>query len=180
MELLIGQDFAGYLPRVEQVRGHMLLLRSLFGTGRLLSGRTGMGEDLGCQHALSVQAVEMRNGIRQLPKSAQVNFLTAQPPLPNFFEAEELACHPPPSCPTHRKEQENCRECRFRGETMTHLERASLERMEDSLIKREDGKLSISYPFNPLAYKQRRSVASKATWRGQWSARASSRSSTAR
>ena len=42
MDVLLGQDYAGYLPRVERAEGHLLLLRSEFGSGRLLSGRTGI------------------------------------------------------------------------------------------------------------------------------------------
>ena len=43
VEVLLGQDYAGYLPEVEERKGHLLLLKSFFGSGRLLSGRTGDG-----------------------------------------------------------------------------------------------------------------------------------------
>merc|ERR1711867_189863 len=41
IDILMGQDYAGYLPRVEESHGHLLRLSSQFGTGHLLSGRTG-------------------------------------------------------------------------------------------------------------------------------------------
>ena len=48
-----------------------------------------------------------------------------------------------------------CEECTYRGEKVSKKERAALERMEDSLVRREDGKLQISYPFNSRAWEQR-------------------------
>ena len=48
VDVLLGQDFAGYLPRVERAKGHLLLLKSQFGSGYLLSGKTeGEGESIG-------------------------------------------------------------------------------------------------------------------------------------
>ena len=42
--ILLGQDYAGYLPQMEREKNHLLLLRSRFGTGRLLSGIEGRRE----------------------------------------------------------------------------------------------------------------------------------------
>ena len=72
VEILVGQDHAGFLPRVVKSRGHLLLLSSLFGTGYLLSGKTGAGESLTCNHTMTAQALEMREAIRAPPVSAQI------------------------------------------------------------------------------------------------------------
>ena len=45
VDLLMGLDYASYLPRVEKVHGHLLLLESQFGSGRLVAGRLEEEED---------------------------------------------------------------------------------------------------------------------------------------
>merc|ERR1711867_49791 len=65
------------------------------------------------------------------------------------------ACLPSPTCKEHRDEVRGCRECRFRGEKVSKAEVAALQRMEDSLVRREDGKLHIEYPFNAKALRQK-------------------------
>ena len=159
VELLIGQDYAGYLPRVEKCRDHLLLLKSLFGTGRLLSGRTGLGEPPSCHHAMTAQAMEMREALRSTPARAQVNHASTKVKLATFFEAEEMACEPTASCKQHRDQLKNCQACNYRGQAMSEQERLALERMEDSLVKLPEGKLSINYPFNEKAYLQKSNLA---------------------
>ena len=76
IDILLGQDYAGYLPRVEKSKGHLLLLKSDFGTGRLLSGRTGVEGTAVCEHVLTAQATEYGRGTRILPPhAALVNFV---------------------------------------------------------------------------------------------------------
>ena len=53
VDILLGQDFAGFLPRVEKLKGHILLLSSMFSMGRLLSGRTGVNGEQIYQHKLT-------------------------------------------------------------------------------------------------------------------------------
>ena len=155
VEVLIGQDYAGYLPEVEERSGHLLLLRSFFGTGLLLSGRVeGSGRQCGHQ-VLTLSAVRMSKASRLAPQLPQlVNLMTER--LPSFFEAEELGCRPPAACPAHRAP---CDDCTFRGERLTAVERAALQRMEESLVRRPDGRLQISYPFNKKAFQQQSNIA---------------------
>ena len=154
VDILLGQDYAGFLPRVERTEGHLLLLRSQFGSGLLLSGRTDQEGGVVCEHLLTDKATEYSRGKRKLPAAAVVvNYI--QDRLPSFMEAEELACAPMPACQEHRESLNNCRECRYRGEKVSKAERSALQRMEDSLIRRPDGKLQIQYPFNEKALRQR-------------------------
>merc|ERR1711867_252569 len=147
----LGQDYAGYLPRVERAEGHLLLLSSHFGSGLLLSGSTGQGEAGVCEHVLSERAAKFaKRGRRQIPSnSVVVNFVSGR--LPSFPEAEELACQPPPACQLHK----DCGDYCFQGEKVSRAEKAALERMEASPFRREDGKLQLSYPFNERALQQR-------------------------
>merc|ERR1711867_48213 len=154
VDILLGQDFAGYLPRVERSQGHLLLLRSEFGSGFLLSGRTGGEGGVVCDHILTDKASEYAKASRTLPVSAVlVNHVGRL--LPTFFEAEEMPCPSRPECREHREATESCRECNFRGTRVSRRERESLLRMEESLFRRDDGKLQLQYPFNLDAYKQR-------------------------
>ena len=154
MDILLGQDFAGYLPTVHRAEGHLLLLKSQFGSGFLLSGRTG-GEGIAvCDHMLTDKATEFAKGSRTLPVAAVLINHVAKL-LPTFFEAEEMPCPGKPVCKEHRDAAESCRECNFRGTRVSKKERESLLRMEESLVRREDGKLQLSYPFNADAFRQR-------------------------
>ena len=150
VDILLGQDYAGYLPVLEEVQEHLLLLASHFGSGLLVSGRTGAGGETVCDHVLTEQACEYGKASRIAPASARVNFASSR--LPSFFEAEDLACLPPISCLKHRSEFSSCRDCSFRGQKMSLRERRALERMEDSIQRQPDGSLSIRYPFNEYAY----------------------------
>ena len=70
MDLLIGLDHAGYLPVVEKSRDHLLLLKSRFGSGRLLSGKVKHGGVSGCDHILTTQATDYGRGTKALPVQA--------------------------------------------------------------------------------------------------------------
>ena len=50
VDLLLGSDYAGYFPRLEKAWGHLLLLRSYFGSGRLVVGR--LDPDVRTDHGL--------------------------------------------------------------------------------------------------------------------------------
>ena len=154
VDILLGQDYAGFLPRVVESRGHLLLLSSQFGSGLLLSGRLEGEGRVVCDHVMSEQALEYGRGTRNLPSNAVlVNHVQAR--LPSFFEVDDLACPLPPSCKEHRDATQQCRECTFRGDRVSRREREALAKMEDSLHKGEDGRLYISYPFNFRALDQR-------------------------
>ena len=107
-----------------------------------------------CDHVLSAQATELGRGTKTLPPQAVlINHVSRR--LPTFLEAEDLACPPHPACAEHRASLKNCRECHWRGARVSLREKAALEYMEDSLHRRQDGKLEISYPFNDSAFLQR-------------------------
>ena len=90
IDLLLGQDFLGYLPRVERGKEHLLLLSSQFGTGRLLSGCMGVEGNTVCYHVLTTQAAEYGKGQKTLPLDAVlVNHLQRR--FPSCLEADE--CH---------------------------------------------------------------------------------------
>ena len=152
VDILMGQDYAGHLPRVERSREHLLLLKSKFGSGRLISGRTGVEGDDICQHVLTSQAIDYGNATRKLPANATVNFLSGV--IPNFMEAEDLVGGPPALCGLHRDTQHRCPDCRFRGEKISPREKQAVEMMEASIVKLESGRLRISYPFNEKAQLQ--------------------------
>ena len=96
----------------------------------------------------------MARAVLTIPQHAVVNF--AKTRVPPFFEAEELACHPMPSCPQHV--DLSCKECQFRSETLPPTKQEALQRMESSVFKREDGRWQLSYPFNTKAQAQRNNV----------------------
>ena len=49
VDLLMGLDYVSYLPQVEKTHGHLLLLMSQFGSGRLLAGRLEDGDNRTCE-----------------------------------------------------------------------------------------------------------------------------------
>ena len=156
VDVLVGQDFAGYLPRVAEVREHLLLLTSKFGTGLLLSGRTGIsGEDV-CQHVLTSEAIDFGTGTRAPPSHAVVNFTAAR--IPTFMEAEDLVLNSPEMCGLHRETQHKCPDCRFRGEKISPQEKIAVEQMEASITRLPSGKLRVNYPFNDRAYLQESNI----------------------
>ena len=154
IDLLMGQDHAGFLPKVSRSQGHLLLLESRFGSGRLLTGRTGKEGVSVCDHVLTLQAQEYSRASRIIPSYAVlVNHVSSA--LPSFFEAEDMNSPLPPTCKQHRDDVDNCRECSYRGDNVSRNERKALEYMEDSLERGEDGRLRISYPFNEKAWLQK-------------------------
>ena len=70
MDLLIGLDHAGYLPVVEKSQDHLLLLKSHFSSGRLLSGKVKHEGVSGCDHILTTQATDYGRGTKALPAQA--------------------------------------------------------------------------------------------------------------
>ena len=52
MDLLLGLDYVGYLPKVEKIQAYILLLRSQFCSGRLVFGRLGLEEVVDCDPLL--------------------------------------------------------------------------------------------------------------------------------
>ena len=90
VEILLGQDYAAFLPRFLRAEGHLTLMSSMFGTGFVVAGRASA---VGTHQRLTDGAVSMTRAVRALPRGALVNNVKAS--LPSFWEAEELGCRLP-------------------------------------------------------------------------------------
>ena len=145
VHILIGQEYAGYHPVPYEAHKNLVVYRSMFGNGWLLSGND---PDIECEQyehgeevsALRVSRVTVINQESHRIGISQAQFTFNQER--DYYSFDNLGVEPPRRCPDCK----GCRECSWRGHHLSKQEAQELEYME-SCVKFLEGKFHVKFPF---------------------------------
>ena len=145
VHMLVGQEYAGFHPVPYEAHGNLVVYRSMFGQGWLLSGNNPyidvekykFGEEVA---ALRVSRVTVVNQSSHRIGVSQARFSFNQ--QRDYYSYDSLGVEPPRRCQSCK----GCRECSWRGHQLSKQESYELEYMENCVDFR-DGKFHIKFPF---------------------------------
>ena len=154
IDILIGSMYINLHPYGGDgscTRGRLLLLKSNFGCGFVLSGTHSdikTEENTVCRTAkiLVDSLPASRNEIDTYLSTPVLscNRSVAQIHIPEFFEAEEMGVRAPKAC----KRCLGCKDCSFRGEMISRDNARVVRRLEDLMEYDADSrKVTVSYPW---------------------------------
>ena len=145
VHVLIGQEHAGYHPVPFEALENLVICRSMFGQGWLITGTDPelhgevchWGEEVSAMRVGRVTVINQSNhriGISH----ARLTYTQDR----DFYTMEGLGIEPPRRCPGCR----GCKECSWRGQQLSRQEAFELEYMENC-VEFKDGKFLIKFPF---------------------------------
>merc|ERR1711867_57671 len=120
IELLVGMEMVAAHPTDLTTVGSQRLMKSRFGSGRMLVGVVPGGEGM----VMSVEVMHVSRGSWELPVGATL--VRQQDKLAHFFELDDMEADPLALCRTCK----GCASCTFRASTMSPLELESVQVME--------------------------------------------------
>ena len=145
VHILVGQEYAGFHPVPYEAQGNLVVYRSMFGQGWLLSGNNPcidvekykFGEEVA---ALRVSRVTVVNQSSHRIGVSQARFSFNQ--QRDYYSYDSLGVEPPRRCQSCK----GWRECSWRGHQLSKQESFELEYMEKCVDFR-NGKFQIKFPF---------------------------------
>ena len=145
VHLLIGQEYAGFHPVPYEAQENLVICRTMFGQGWLI---TGSGPDLPAEvchwgeevSAIRVGRVTVINQTSHRIGVSQMKLTYTQDR--DFYTMEGLGIEPPRRCPGCK----GCKDCSWRGQKLSRQEAFDLEYMEDC-VEFKEGKFHVRFPF---------------------------------
>ena len=126
VDLLIGLGYADLMPTRTKVVGNLALFESIFGSGKILGGSTGVG-DADVAQLASVVAHTQARGVQM-----------------DFLSAEAFGVDVPKRCPACK----GCKECSFKNSQISYEELTELESIEEKLtLDIEAAKWTTEYSY---------------------------------
>ena len=145
VHLLVGQEYAGYHPVQFEARDNLVVCRSMFGQGWILTGSDDglvaeeccWGEEVA---ALRVGRVTVVNQSNHRISVSQVKLTFTQER--DFYTLDSLGIEPAKRCPGCK----GCKECSWRGQKLSRQEAFELEYIEKCVEFKEE-KFHVKFPF---------------------------------
>ena len=145
VHLLVGQEYAGYHPVPYEAQENLVICRTMFGQGWLITGSgSGVQADM-CDWGEEVSA--LRAGRVTVISQASHRIGVSQVKMTftqerDFYTMEGLGVEPPRRCPGCR----NCKDCSWRSQQLSRQEAFELEYME-KCVEFKEGKFHVQFPF---------------------------------
>ena len=158
VHLLVGQEYAGFHPVPFEANNNLVVCRSMFGQGWLL---TGTDDDVQAEKCVWGEEVSaMRVGRVTVVDQCVNRISVSQSPLPVFkavasdqvkltytqereiLSLDDLGVEPPRRCQSCR----GCKECSWRGQELSRQEAFELEYLE-KCVEFTGGRFHIKFPF---------------------------------
>ena len=158
VHLLVGQEYAGFHPVPYEANNNLVVCRSMFGQGWLL---TGTDDDVQAEECVWGEEVSaMRVGRVTVVDQCVNRISVSQPPLPVFksvasdqvkltysqereiLSLDDLGVEPPRRCQSCR----GCKDCIWRGQELSRQEAFELEYLE-KCVEFTGGRFHIKFPF---------------------------------
>ena len=145
VHLLIGEEYAGYHPVQFETQDNLVVCRSMFGQGWILTGSDiGLeaeeccwGEDVAALKVGRVTVLD-QNNFRISVSQVKLTFTQDR----DFYTMENLGVEPARRCAGCK----GCKECSWRGQELSRKEAFELEYIENC-VKFEDGKFHVKFPY---------------------------------
>lgn len=160
VDLLVGQEYAGFHPVQVEAKDNLVVCRTMFGQGWVLTGTHQSLQTEDCSWGAEVAAMRAgrvsvsihsanRIGISicrdKLSYNDKVTFNQAKLTFTQdreYYTTENLGIEPARRCPGCR----GCKECSWRGQQLSRQEAFEYELMEKN-VEFKDGKFHVKYPF---------------------------------
>jgi hypothetical protein len=158
VHLLVGQEYAGFHPIPFEANNNLVVCRSMFGQGWLL---TGTDDGLQAEECIwGEEVAAMRVGRVTVVGQCVNRVSVSQAPLPVFksiasdqvkltytqereiLSLDDLGVEPPRRCQNCK----GCKECSWRGQKLSRQEAFELEYLE-KCVEFKGGRFHIRFPF---------------------------------
>ena len=145
VHLLVGQEYAGYHPVKYEALGNLVVCRTMFGQGWLLTGSgDGLqaedctwGEEVAALRVGRITVVTQSNH-RIAVNTVRLTYTQER----DYYTLDDLGIVPPRRCPNCK----GCTECSWRGQKLSKQEAFELEYIE-KCVEFEEGKIKVKFPF---------------------------------
>ena len=147
VHLLVGDECAGYHPVQYEARNNLVVCRTMFGQGWMITG-----SDPGLQaeeHSWGEEVAALRVGRITVVNQANHRISVSTNPVKltftqdrDFYTLENLGIEPARRCPGCKE----CKECSWRGQSISRQEAFELEYIE-KCVELKDHKFQIKFPF---------------------------------
>ena len=160
VDLLVGQEYAGYHPVQYEAHGNLVICRTLFGQGWMITGTDESLQSGDCRWGPEVAAMRIGRitvslqSINRITLTASTDRLAYNDRVTvsqakvtftqdrDYYTSENLGIEPARRCPGCR----GCKECSWRGQQLSRKEAFEYELME-KCVEFKEGKFHVSYPF---------------------------------
>ena len=145
VHLLVGQEYAGYHPVQYEAHENLVVCRTMFGQGWMLTGTDQQLQSEECSWgeevaAMRVGRVTVINQSNHRVTVSQVRLTYTQER--DFYTMDDLGIEPARRCPGCK----GCKECSWRGQELSRQEAFELEYIE-KCVQFKDGKFHVQFPF---------------------------------
>ena len=147
VHLLVGDEYAGYHPVQYEARDNLVICRTMFGQGWMITGsdpglraeECSWGEEVAALRVGRITVVNQSN--HRISVSTHPVRLTFTQDR-DFYTLENLGIEPAKKCPSCK----GCKECSWRGQNISRQEAFELEYIE-KCVELKDNKFQIKFPF---------------------------------
>ena len=147
VHLLVGEEYAGYHPVQLETRDNLVVCRTMFGQGWMITGCDPELEAEVCTWGGEVAAIRMGRVTVKTQSNHRISVSTHPVRLTftqdrDFYTLDNLGIEPARRCPSCK----GCKECSWRGQKMSRKEAYELEIIEKG-VEYKDGRFHIQFPF---------------------------------
>ena len=145
VHLLVGQEHAGLHPVQFETHNNLVVCRSMFGCGWVLTGydeglqaeECSWGEEVAAMRAGRVTVLDQSNN-RITVNQVKLTYTQER----DFFTLDDLGIEPARRCPGCR----GCKECSWRGQKLSRQEAFELDYIE-KCVEFKNGRFQVKFPF---------------------------------
>ena len=145
INLLVGQEYAGLHPVHYEARDNLVVCRSMFGNGWLITGhdedlqpeKCTWGEEVAAMRLARITVLDHANN-RITVSNVKLTYTQER----DYFTLDELGIEPARRCPRCK----GCRDCSWRGQQLSQKEASELEYME-KCVEFENNRFKVRFPF---------------------------------
>ena len=147
MHLLVGDEYAGFHPVQYETRDNLVVCRTMFGQGWMITGcdtelqaeECAWGEEVAAMRVRRITVVNQSNH-RISVNTHPVRLTYTQDR--DYYTLDTLGIEPARRCPGCK----GCKECSWRGQSLSRQEAFELEYIE-KCVEFKDNRFYIKFPF---------------------------------
>ena len=145
VHLLVGQEYAGYHPVQYEASHNLLVCRSMFGQGWVLTGSDEEMQAEECVWGEEVAALRVGRISVLSHENHRISLNTVRLTYTqerDFYTLDDLGIEPAKKCPSCK----GCKDCSWRGQKLSKQEAFELDYIE-KCVEIQNGKFQVKFPF---------------------------------